>query len=283
MKHVGFVTNARLPHLTDSDSFTVAPLRKRGVEVEPIIWTTSPPATLNQFDAIIMRSAWDYHTRADEFIQWLKTLQQTSVPIFNAVDIMVWNMDKSYLLDLSKQGVPIVPSIKVQSLNENILTKINTWSEIIIKPTIGASAYGIKKLQTANKKEVIHEINALLSVGDVLIQPFMKEIYEGEISFIFFDKQFSHAVHKFPKKNDFRSQNDFGASQIRIHPDKKLINQACIILDQIKSPLLYTRLDALVIHNSLQLMELELIEPHLFLEEAPDAAITFADAIARSI
>ena len=208
MKRVGFVTSSQYPHLTDSDSLTIEPLHKRGIKVEPIIWS-SPPPTLTQFDAIIMRSAWDYHLHTSTFIRWLNTLKEAHIPIFNTVETMLWNMDKSYLFDLSKQGVPIVPSIKIESLNENILAKINTWSEIIIKPTISASAFGIKKLQTANKKEVIHEINTLLSVGNVLIQPFMKEIYDGEISFIFFDKQFSHAVRKIPKKNDFRSQSDF--------------------------------------------------------------------------
>lgn len=282
MKRVGFVTSAQFPHLTDSDSLVIEPLRKRGIEVEPIIWS-SPPATLNQFEAIIMRSAWDYHTNISKFKLFLNSINKSGVPTYNPIDTMTWNINKSYLLDLSKQGVPIVPSIKIQTFNENILTHINKWSEIIIKPTVGGSAYGIKKLQTANKKEIMREINNLLFIGDVLIQPFMKEIYDGEISFIFFDKQYSHAVLKIPRVNEYRTQPQFGVTCRRVYPESRLINQANEIIHHIKEPLLYARLDALVVNNNLLLMELELIEPHLFLDEAPEAASTFADAIARSI
>lgn len=282
MKHVGFVTCAQFPHLTNSDTLVLAPLKKRGIEVNPIIWS-SPPATLNQFDAIIMRSAWDYHTQYEKFTSFLHTLKNSTVPIYNPIDTMLWNSNKSYLLNLASQGVPIVPTIKIHSIDEADWQKITQWPEIIIKPAVGASAFGITKLSSNNKNEVHKTIATLLKAGDVIIQPFMKEIYDGEISFIFFNKQFSHAVLKKPTLQDFRTQRFFGASITRIYPSVHLIHQARDIIYTIKDPLLYARLDAIVVHNNLQLMELELIEPHLFLEDVPKKAIMFADAITQII
>lgn len=282
MKHVGFITSAQFPHLTDSDSLLIKPLKKRGIEVVPIIWS-SPTHSLSSLDALIMRSTWDYHTHISAFKLFLHSVKESLIPVYNPIDTMLWNMDKSYLLQLKKRGISTIPTIKIHTLNQHILQKIKQWPEIILKPIIGASAYGITKLKTVNGSTLQNKINELLQTSDVLIQPFMKEVYEGEISFIFFDKQFSHAVSKTPKKNDFRTQKFFGASIIRIYPSVHLIHQACDIIYTIKEPLLYARLDAILVKGSLILMELELIEPHLFFDIVPEAASTFADAIARNI
>lgn len=282
MKHVGFVTSAQFPLLTDSDSLTIEPLKKRGIAVEPIIWS-SPPPTLGQFDAIIMRSAWDYHTKIEEFNTFLHLIKQSNIPLYNPLDIMLWNSNKSYLLDLSKRGVSIVPTMKITSYDDTIFSHIQQWKEIVIKPTIGASAFGIHKLNTSNGDNIKNTINNMLKTSDVLIQPYMKEIHEGEISFIFFDKKFSHAMLKQPSDNDFRTQPEFGGKEKRIYPSSQMLNEATRVLKIIYSPLLYTRLDGILVNSMLHLMELELIEPHLFLEKAPEKASMFADAIAQTI
>ncbi len=129
MKRVGFITNSQFPHLTDSDSLTIAPLKNRGIDVEPIIWS-SPPPTLNQFDAIIMRSAWDYHTNIEKFHSFLHLIKQSNIPMYNPLDIMLWNSNKSYLQDLSKRGVSIVPTIVITSYDDAIFSHIKQWKEI---------------------------------------------------------------------------------------------------------------------------------------------------------
>jgi len=282
MKRVGFITNSQFPHLTDSDSLTITPLKNRGIEVEPIIWS-SPPPTLNQFDAIIMRSAWDYHLHINKFITFLNILKQSRIKTFNGIDTMLWNMDKSYLLELNKKNIPIVPTIKVGSIGTLPWEKLRVWEYIVIKPCHGGSAYHIDKLNTKDDNKITNTITKLLKSGNVLIQPFMKEIHEGEISFIFFNKQFSHAMLKKPIQSDFRTQPEFGGTETRIYPSEDILKAATNILQKIKRPLLYTRLDAISVNGSLQLMELELIEPHLFLEDAPEKAVMFADAITRVV
>lgn len=282
MKHVGFVTSAQFPLLTDSDSLLLEPLKKRGIEVVPIIWS-SPTPSRSSLDAIVMRSAWDYHLRSGEFIHWMNSLNKNHQRVFNSVKTMLWNIDKTYLLHLASKGVFIVPTIKIHSINDADWQKIERWPEIIIKPVIGTSAFGITKSLSVNKNEAHKTIATLLKTGDVIIQPFMKEIMAGEISFIFIEKQFSHAVLKTPIKNDFRTQRFFGASITRIYPSIHLIHQARDIIYTIKEPLLYARLDAIEVKGSLILMELELIEPHLFFDIVPEAASTFADAIARNV
>lgn len=283
MKHVGFVTSAQFPLLTDSDSLLLEPLKKRGIEVVPIIWS-SPTPSRSSLDAIVMRSAWDYHTNINEFKTFLSTLKKTTIPVYNPIDTMLWNSNKSYLFSLEKQGVSIVPTILLHSVDETEIQRIKKWSEIVIKPTVGASAYNILKIKTSNEENLLFNISKLLSSGSVIVQPFLNEIYDGEISFIFFDKQYSHAVLKKPKKNDFRTTNyAFGGTESLYSPSKQLIQHANKIIQTIKDPLLYARLDAIEVKGSLVLMELELIEPHLFFELSPEKASTFADAIARNV
>ena len=282
MKHIGFITCSQLPTLTESDSCVIEPLNKLGVHVEPVIWSTLP-TSLSHFDALVMRSAWDYHEKSKAFIDFLTTLKKMTIPLYNPIDCMLWNMNKSYLLDLSKNGVHTIPTIIIDTLDETLWTTISAWPEIIVKPIIGASASGIKKIITAHKDAVESLIKESLQSGPVLIQPFIHRIKEGELSFIFFNKKYSHAVLKTPKKNDYRSQSEFGATTVSVSPEKSLIDQAQLILEHIPYPLLYARLDAIEMRGILYLMELELIEPDLFLRESKAAPSLFADAIARSI
>lgn len=277
MKHIGLVTCSQYPRLTESDSLLIKPLSKRGIAVEPIVWS-SPPPTLTQFDAIIVRSAWDYHTNINKFYTFLHLIKQSNVPLYNPLDILLWNSNKSYLLDLSKRGASIVPTIFVTSYDDTVFSYIRQWKEIVIKPTIGASAFGIHKLKTSNKHAIKNIINNMVKTSGVLIQPFMKEIHEGEISFMFFNKQFSHAVLKKPKETDFRTQPEFGGTETRIYPNDQLLREAYTIIEKIKDPLLYARLDGIVVNGKLLLLELELIEPDLFLDMATESVAQFTDA-----
>ena len=163
------------------------------------------------------------------------------------------------------------------------LQKIKNFKEVVIKPMAGSYSTGVTKLKMTDETNMKQQIAKLLKRGSLLIQPFIPEIYNGEFSFVFFDKKYSHAILRTPQNGDFRAMYTYGAISTRIQPSKKFIDQAQEIINSIKEPLLYARLDAIEVNGSLQIMELELTEPHLFLEEAPETAITFADAIVQSI
>lgn len=281
MKKAALVTYNKLPNLNASDRLLIKPLKKRGFVPFPIPWDKKGVAWDN-FDLVILRTTWDYHLRIPEFFRWLENLEEKIVNLWNPPSIIRWNMNKRYLLDLDKKGIPIIPILLVTKQNvmniKNLLGE-KKWEEIIIKPTIGASSYMIAKIRKDECNPNSPVINSILKQSDIIIQPFMEEIKKsGEFSFIFFNRKFSHAIHKTPKMNEFRTQPEFGAKEKLYNPQPYLIAQTQKILETIDSPLLYARIDGLIIHNQFYLMEMELIEPYLYFEFEKNSAEKLVEA-----
>ena len=263
---LGLVTCRQFPRLTASDSLLIKPLTSLGFQIKAVPWDDEK-VRWEQFDTLILRSCWNYHLVPEKFLSWLDLIEKQGIKLWNPYKIVRWNINKKYLFDLKKKGIDIVPTKLINSgktfdFKKNI-HEFNT-DDLIIKPVIGASAYGVKRISKNTK--------FTLPAGDYLVQPFLKEIYDGEYSLIFFNKKFSHAVIKIPNAKDFRTQPELGGTEKLIQPDKKIIKQAQIILEKIDSPLLYARVDGLLINGKFILMELELIEPHLFLDLLPRSA-----------
>lgn len=273
MRKVALVTYGKQPELLEGDKLLIEPFKKHGFKPLAIPWDKKG-VSWEDFDLVILRSAWDYHLKIPEFLNWLEHLESRKVNLWNPVSIIRWNMNKKYLLELKKVGVPIIPTFilnkeTINDAKEIILSK--GWKEIVVKPVHGASAYKIVKVKA-------QELDTLQD-NEVIIQPFMKEINsEGELSFIFFNKQYSHAILKKPKREEFRSQIEFGGAELETKPPSQLISQAQQIMDKIKSPLLYARVDGLNVGGKFFLMELELIEPYLFFEKDKKSAEKFVEA-----
>jgi glutathione synthase/RimK-type ligase-like ATP-grasp enzyme len=119
---------------------------------------------------------------------------------------------------------------------------------------------------------------------ELLLQEFIPEIQSlGETSFIFFNKKFSHAVNKKPVEGDFRIQVQFGGKYTLVEPNSNLITQAQKIVNRFADDLLYARVDGIIIDNQLHLMEVECIEPDLYLNLSDGATERFTQAIINSI
>ena len=263
---LGLVTCRQFPRLTASDSLLIKPLTSLGFQVRIVPWDDER-VKWKEFDTLILRSCWNYHLVPEKFLSWLDLIEKQGIKLWNPYPIVRWNINKKYLFDLQKRGIDIVPTKLISKNSEINLKKYFeefNCSELIFKPVIGASAYGVKRISKNTK--------FTLPAGDYLVQPFLKEIYDGEYSLIFFNKKFSHAVIKIPNAKDFRTQPELGGTEKLIQPDKKIIKQAQNILKQVDSPLLYSRVDGLIINGKFTLMELELIEPHLFLDLLPRSA-----------
>lgn len=281
MRKVALVTYGKQPKLFDGDNLLVDPFKKYGFKPLSIPWDKKRVAW-EDFDLVILRSTWDYHLRVKEFLNWLEYLEDRKVKLWNPPNIIRWNINKKYLLDLEKEEYPIIPTVLIKKESIKDTRKIaadNKWEEIIIKPTIGNSAYNTYRLRLKDIDSALPQLAKKLQNNDLIIQPYIKEInQEGEYSFIFFNKKYSHTVLKVPKKNEFRSQREFGGKELKIEPNQKVISQAERVLDKISSPILYARIDGLVIEGQLKLMELELIEPYLFFEKEKNSAEKFVKA-----
>lgn len=285
MRRVALVTSAKLPKLTTDDRLLLAPLAQRGVQTEPAIWDDAA-VDWSSYDAIVLRSTWDYHLKTEMFLHWIKALAATRARLWNPATVICWNANKVYLRDLDAKGIAIVPTIwpdasERATLRER-LQELD-WKKAVLKPRISATAYRTELITPENANSAQNLFEELLAGPGAMVQRFMDSIiHEGEWSLMFFDGVFSHAILKTPASGDFRAQSDFGGSDRLTDPPPHVLKSATNILQTIE-PTLYARVDGVVEDNRFHLMELELIEPALFLSSHPAAPARFAEAIAGKL
>lgn len=283
MRKIAFVTYQKAALLTADDTHAIAPLRELGIAVTPAIWD-DPAVNWRQFEAVILRSSWDYHHRPRQFRQWSDGLEEQQIVLWNPADIVRWNMHKNYLKDLAGKGVAIPPTVWLEaesSANLPAILKRNNFAQAVIKPTISATAWQTCRTSLATAQRDQTQLDEILRRSGAMIQQFVDEVtVTGEWSLIFFAGKFSHAVLKRPQAGDFRVQSDFGGTYHAIVPPPELIAQAEAILCLIEQPMLYARVDGINQDGRFVLIELELIEPQLFLQMATSAPQRFAEAIA---
>lgn len=273
--HVALVTWSELPHLAPDDRLLRDELARRGAEVRAVAWD-DPGVEWGAFDAIVLRSTWDYHTRVEEFRVWLDWLVSESAELWNPVSLVRWNLHKSYLLDLESRGVRIVPTALIPRGSVTRVSDVmhaRGWSRAVVKPAVSASASRTYVVDAAFAVE--HPADE-----DQLVQVFVDAVStSGEWSFVFLDGAFSHAALKRPALGEFRVQPSFGGTATAVSPPPRLLDQAEEIMACIDEPWLYARVDAVEIDRRLHLMELEMIEPSLFLDLHGDAPAKLARAI----
>jgi hypothetical protein len=282
MASIAFVTYRDLPHLTAEDQLVCASLQHVGVQTHAVVWD-APDVDWTTYDAVIVRSCWDYHLHPRTFSAWLTALERLHVPLWNPAALLRWNLHKRYLRDLHAQGVTIPPTCWLERGSHATLETVlaeQRWEAAVIKPAISASAYQTWRTTWAQAPHDQPHFAARLHLGDLLVQQFMAPIVtDGEWSFVFFHKRYSHAVLKKAKPSDFRVQDDFGGTVEVVAPGRGLIAQAEQIINGIAGSVLCARVDGIDLNGHLVLMELELIEPFLFLKHDPHAIERFAHAI----
>jgi glutathione synthase/RimK-type ligase-like ATP-grasp enzyme len=280
--HIAVVTSADLPDLFGGEKLLPPALREMGVQTSICIWD-DPTVQWQEFDAVILRCPWDYHEKLTDFLQWLERLRAMKLLVINDLETLVWNLNKKYLFELSSKQLPIIPSLCVtpqdlRSLAE--LMKELDSDQIVIKPVQSAGAWRTLRVNPDNIDEVDRDFAVWRRQQDFLVQPFMPEIMQdGEWSLIFFDGEFSHALIKRAKAGDFRVQSDHGGTvQLALAPNV-MRAQAELILKALTQMPSYARVDGVMHDGQFMLMELELLEPELFLELDEQAPQRFAKAI----
>ena len=283
-KRLALITYSGLPHGAESERLMLPYLADANIETEIVDWR-STTCDFSKFDLIVLRSCWDYHLRAAEFIGWLQRVAQAT-PVLNAVDTVLWNHNKFYLREVEALGIEIAPTIFVSgsdSIEPDMWREIQSWPKSVVKPAVSASAHKTWLFESVALPEKT-DLKRRMHGEAFLVQQFIPEIQtQGEISFVYIDGQFSHAVLKRPAAGDFRVQQEHGGSAELFHPSPALldqVNKIAAAIPQVRDSL-YCRIDAVARDGKLVLMELELIEPELFLGLAEGAAERFAKAIAK--
>jgi glutathione synthase/RimK-type ligase-like ATP-grasp enzyme len=283
-RNIALVTYDARPRATDDDRYLVEALVARGVMVDERPWS-DPAARWEQYDAAIVRSCWDYFHRADAFHRWLDALEASGARVFNATSTLRWNADKGYLRDLDARGVPVIPTHWIGRGAASSLEDVRRrtgWSELVVKPAVSGGAHRTWRASPGEPADD-ERLAEMAADGTVLIQPLVDEIEsEGEWSLIFFDGRFSHAVIKRPRSGDFRVQKEHGGTVEPIAPPASIVADAARALDAARPEgevPLYARVDGCVVDGTLMLMELELLEPELFLRTDAAAGDRLAAAL----
>ena len=278
---IAFATHRALPQLSEDDRLAAHELRAQGAAIESAVWD-SPLVDWSQYDAVVMRSTWDYHLRRTDFEHWLAHLDAVGAAVFNPTSLVRWNIDKHYLGDLATRGVPIAPTMFLErggSSLDQLFAELE-WTDVVIKPTIAAGGHDTRRVSVRHDKADAEWFQQVHAAHDLMVQPFFEEIVtRGEWSFVFLAGQYSHAVLRMAAPGEFRRQHENGGSIIADNPRGLIIQQAELVTGQLPNGWLYVRVDGFERNGSLVITEVELIEPSLFLAQHPSAPRRFATAI----
>lgn len=257
-----------------------AALTAAGLVVEQRVWTD--PGDLAGYDLILPLFAWGYQRDVTRWYALLDRLEAAALPVANPVPVLRWNSDKAYLAELGVAGVAVVPTVEVAALGEAGLAEARATldaEEVVIKPAISGGADGTHRIAPGDA------IPADALGQRRLVQPLMPGILtEGEYSLFFFAGKFSHAIVKRPAAGDFRVQEQFGGRETPWNASEAAQLLAAAALAAAPAPPVYARVDMVGdAAGRLHIMELELIEPSLFLHHAPDKGAAFGHAVYAAI
>lgn len=286
MTTVALATCETLPELFADDQLLMAALRRRGIEAFPLVWS-SPEAATAKPELCVLRNTWDYYHRPAEFLAWAEGMAQRS-RLLNPFPLVKWNAHKGYLLDLATRKVPTVPTLLARQgrpLPVLALAMAAAWTAIVVKPAISAGAHRTLRFESADPQAQLH-LEALVQDGDALIQPYLPSVEAyGERSFLFIGGRYTHAV-----KRTQALTEGVGIERLmeRVEPteaEMAVCEQVLAALPECVAGVrpAYARIDlAPDAEGRPLLMEVEAIEPRLFLQECPDAIEAFAEVLAEA-
>ncbi len=281
---IAFLTSKEHPHLIEDEKSLLDEFQRKGIEFQIVVWDQCD--NWEQFNYVIVRNPWDYYIHYEKFVRVLNDIHHSGAKLVNPYTTLIWNMDKSYMLELMEKGLNVVPTFIIDNFNqekfEELLLLIKT-NEFVIKPMVSGSGLHTYRKLTSLSSEEMNQLCDIFSGQSVLIQPFIEAILsEGELSFIFFGGEFSHAIKKTAKKGEFRIQAEHGGKVEIYIPNEDEIKEAKKFVDNCGYECLYSRVDLVADKGELKLMELELVEPQLFFSWDKKAAALFVEKFISS-
>ena len=261
-------------------------LRAAGVDARPVIWTDEPAAGWAAFDLVVIRATWDYTHVLPQFLAWTRTVGPTR--LLNPPDVIAWNADKRYLADLARAGIR---TIATEHLPPGA-PFTPPPGRFVVKPAVAGGARGAQVFDEQRHAQAHSHVARLHAAGHhLLVQPYLDAVDgdEGETALVFIDGELSHAMHKGPllALDVPAAERGFRAEQMSVvaapAPDVVALGRRTLAAVHERfggGPLLYARVDVLRDGaGAPAVLELELIEPSLFLDFVPGTA----EALARAI
>jgi glutathione synthase/RimK-type ligase-like ATP-grasp enzyme len=280
--HVALVTCSAMPGLAPDDRPLLDGLRRRGIVADPIVWE-DPVADWAMPSLCVIRSCWDYAWRLPAFQQWLDRAGSRT-RIENSPAVVRWNAHKQYLVDLAQRDVPSVPTVLLRAGARADLRRVlaeRGWTQAVVKAAVGNSGRYARPVAPDNLASAERYVGQILEREDVLVQPLIRSVaVNGELSLVFIDGRFTHAVRKRAAAGDFRVHDDYGGSVELEDPGPAALDLAERAMAAAGAPTLYGRVDLVEGPDGEPLvMELELVEPELFLRYSAQAVERLVEGV----
>lgn len=280
-------THGGVPYADQDDQVLADALRRIDIDAVTSPWD-DPDTDWGAAAMVVVRSTWDYFPRRDEFVAWARRVDAVT-RLENNAEVIAWNTHKGYMAQLEERGAPIVPTAFLGQGDRVDLARLLTdraWPDAVIKPAIGGGSEGVSRVGSASGPADGGQeaLDALLAAGDVLVQPFVASVAQGELSLVLFDGHLSHAVRKVPQAGEMRVQIEYGGSYQEVEAPAEAVELARWILEASGHRFLYARVDLLADDDGAwMLAELEVTEPSLYLHTVPVAADRLAGVIATHL
>jgi glutathione synthase/RimK-type ligase-like ATP-grasp enzyme len=283
---VALATCSLLPDLDVDEQLLIPALRACGVSAEARVWD-DPAVRWDAFRVVVIRSTWDYSERRDAFLTWAASLPR----VLNAVPVVAWNTDKTYLRSLAASGVPTVPTTWIEPGGRDRDIRLPEGN-FVVKPAISSGAQNTSRYGPDDRDAARTHVERLVADGrEVMVQPYVPSVdADGETGLVYIDGAFSHAIRKGALLRAPGVATDDLWAREDITPrapgaDEHAVAEA--VLDALpwsRETLLYARVDLVRGDDGAPwLLELELAEPSLFLGLGSGAALRLAESIARRI
>jgi hypothetical protein len=276
---IAIATCLDLPHPDEDEPHLLAALAAAGVDARVAAWDDAA-VDWARFDAVVIRSTWNYVPALDAFLTWTDAVERVT-PLVNPAPVVRWNAHKRYLVELGDRGLPVVPTRIVDRGHEwgrALDEAFAASTEVVIKPAVSAGSFATIRVRSDERPRAIEHLAAHVPERDMMLQPFLRSVETtGERCLVWIDGAFTHAVRKRARF----AGDEASITPVAIEADERATAER--VLRAAPPGIRYARVDlARDEHGEPQLMELELIEPALFLADSPAGMQRFV-ALARAL
>lgn len=291
---LALVTSQRRPEAVKDDAPLFDYLREIGQDFVSVSWD-DPAVSWRDFDAVIVRTTWDYCPRLPEFLAWARRVS-AETRLLNPVEVLTWNTNKRYLAAVAAHGAPIIPTEWVTPAEADTLPArlaARGWGRAFVKPIVGAGSDHTLRVEDdpASRAAAVEFVRHYPVAEGALVQPYLDRVEStGELSLVYFGGELSHAVRKVPPAGDFRVQIEWGGryQAYAAGAEEREVAEACLAAAGrafgLSAPLVYARVDLLQSpEGGYWLNELELVEPSLYFDHAPGGPARLLGAIRAAL
>ena len=274
------LTCENIPNLLEYDQQVMNRLNSRGFNALPVIW--DHVQNIDDFDFYLFRTTWGYHFKEKEFRKFIRNLKLNRKRVLNPANIIENNIHKFYLRDLMTRGIDIIPTYFLEKNSKQDLNKISEklgTKELILKPAVSAASHNTYKISAVSADTQLL-LDDLSGRHDLLVQAFEPEIMKsGEFSTIYFHNGFHYTVNKIPASGDYRIQRDYGGKYELADPPPEVLTKSGEIAGKFINNCLYARIDGVLSSGKFKLMEVEMIEPDLYMDLIPEAVEQYVKSV----